>query len=102
MLFMAHIAGASVPSPAAQTGPTASADAVTALTLEAQQNVRLGHVAVLHGHVTPEGARDIEIQVGGDTVDARSGADGDFTARWKPSHAGEYVAHAGLGGGTAG
>jgi peptidoglycan lytic transglycosylase len=100
MMFMAHAAGASVPSPAAQTGPTASANAVTALALEAQPNVRLGHVAVLRGEVTPGGARDIAIEIGGDTVNARSGADGAFTARWKPSHAGEYVAHAGLGGDT--
>jgi len=34
-----------------------------------------------------DGSRDVAIDVGGDTISTRSGDDGSFTARWKPSHA---------------
>jgi len=100
MLFMAHIAGASVPAAATQPGPTANADTVTALSLDGQRNVRVGRSVVLHGQVSPGGVRDIVVQLGGQEMRIRSDADGRFAARWTADHAGEYLAHASVGIGT--
>lgn len=99
MMFMAHIAGATVPSPNAHQGasPAASAGA-TAISLTARRNVMANHVVTFQGSVSPAGSREVAIEVGGDTINVRTAEDGGFKTPWRASHPGVYGARASVVG----
>jgi rare lipoprotein A (peptidoglycan hydrolase) len=103
MMVTAGIAGASasVPTlPGAGPEATASGGPATGVTLSGQ-NVTAGHAVKLHGRVTPDGGRQVVIQVGGRKLRAHTQDDGSFKAGWRAPRSGVYRARARVDGSSA-
>jgi rare lipoprotein A len=103
MMSMAHLAGASVPTPDAhQSATPAGSGGVTAINIGARRNVMANHLVTFQGSVIPGGSRQVGIEVGGDTLSVRTADDGGFKAAWRAPHPGEYRAVVSVVGADAG
>ncbi len=97
MMVTAGIAGASAAVPALSgTDPEAAAAGgpATAISLGGHRNVMANDAVTFRGRVTPGGARDLVVQVGGRRIRAHSQDDGAYKVRWRVPRSGVYRARA--------
>jgi rare lipoprotein A len=100
-MVSAGIAGASAAVPSlSETGPeaTAAGGQPTAVSLNGRRHVMAHRAVTFRGHVSPAGAREIVIRVGGTKLRTRSNENGGFKERWQAPHAGTYTARARVAG----
>jgi rare lipoprotein A len=101
MMVTAGIAAASAAVPALSgTGPeaTAAGGPATAISLGGRRNEMANHAVTFRGRVTPGGARDLVVQVGGRRLHAHTRDDGSYKVRWRAPRSGVYRARATVAG----
>jgi peptidoglycan lytic transglycosylase len=101
MMVTAGIAAASTAVPALSgTAPeaTAAGGPATAISLSGRRNVMANHAVTFRGRVTPGGARDLVIQIGGRRLRAHTQDDGSYKVRWRAPRSGVYRARATVAG----
>ena len=96
MMITAGIAGASAAVPTTGTAPeaTASGSPATGISLNGHRNVMAHHAVKFRGRVTPGGAREVVVQIGGRRLHTHTRSDGSFRVRWHASGSGTYRARA--------